>query len=334
VCLPWGGAAPDGDRADVVVTDLGTRHLPAGEARRRAGTADAIAPGRAAHKIDSTLRGNWADELAARLATHPRVAVVAAFPAAGRTCVGGVVREHGIPVAAATGGRDARRPIASSRPADLLDAAGVADVAHAADAAALAAWLRGDARRAVVVDAASDADLAVSAGLLAAAPDALVAGTAAALAALARTMAGPIARPGTGRCAPVGTPAIVVCGSRHPAAREQLRRLRARLGSPSGACAIAVVAPDDDRPGDPATVLRDLSARAAAARANLRPRTLIVLGGDTAAAVLGDVAMVVEGSHGVGVARCRSVDDPDLVVLARPGGFGGPDALVELVGST
>ena len=52
-----------------------------------------------AHKIDSTLRGNWAAEIRARAhVTGLRVLVVAAWPAMGRTCIGGVVHVRGASV--------------------------------------------------------------------------------------------------------------------------------------------------------------------------------------------------------------------------------------------
>src|SRR5688572_9319375 len=80
------------NKRDVLVVDLGSRHLDVDEARARAVAVEAISSRRRAHKLDSALRGHWADEVAARLAMAPGdAAVVAALPAAGRLVRGGVV---------------------------------------------------------------------------------------------------------------------------------------------------------------------------------------------------------------------------------------------------
>ena len=106
-----------------VVVDLASRHLSPLEAGARA----AVISAGAAHKIDSTLRGNWAHELVARQrASRRAVLVVPAFPAAGRTCVDGVVLVGGVPVAEGQAASDVRGPVRSSRPVDhLRDAGGV-----------------------------------------------------------------------------------------------------------------------------------------------------------------------------------------------------------------
>ena len=322
VCVPW-SVEPPAAGFDVVVADLGTRHVGAATAARRARQVREVGVARAAHKIDSTLRGNWARELAARA---QRCAVVAAFPAAGRTCVDGVMLDHGIPVADGHAGRDVRMPVHWSRPADHLAAARAGRVAHARDAAALDAWIAGT-ERFVVVDAADDGALGEAVALIARRADILLAGSAAAIGALARSLAPAGAR----RVAvpPVRAPVLVVVGSQHPVALDQLVRLEADLVATGRTDVSVLRAPAEPR--NPRRVLAALAGRAQAARRAVRPASLVVIGGDTAAAVLGDAPMIVEGTHGTGVARCRFVDD-DLVVLTRPGGFGGPDALVELVG--
>jgi uncharacterized protein YgbK (DUF1537 family) len=71
----------------------------------------------------------------------------------------------------------------------------------------------------------------------------------------------------------------------------------------------------------------------AATIADVRPRTVVVLGGDTAAAVLGDRTVLVGGMVAPGTAWCRR-DDGGPVWVTRSGAFGGPDALVELVSGT
>lgn len=321
----------DGVRADVV--DLRTRHATAPEARARAARAEAWPGGRHAHKIDSTLRGNWAAELAGRIgAGRRRIVVLAAFPAAGRVCRDGVVLDHGVPVAEGPAGRDPRHPVHDSEPAVHLARAGVM-VTAVRDADALTAWLaRGDVG-VVVVDATTDADVGAVARAVAAHPDVLLAGTAAAIGALADAI-GPGRRQSLDTA--LGTPVLVVVGSAHPMARRQVTTLVAAGGvadDGTGATAdapwLVLVAPDE--PGDPLAVCRALAARALARHDRRHDRTLVLVGGDTADAVLGERALTVEGSLGIGVARCHLVDDPSVTVVTKPGGFGDEGTLVRLL---
>ena len=76
--------------------------------------------------MDSGLRGNWAHEVAALLASGRRIGVLASFPDAGRQCVDGTVLVRGVPVADSAFGRDPRNPVTSSRPEDHLIDAGCA----------------------------------------------------------------------------------------------------------------------------------------------------------------------------------------------------------------
>ena len=72
------GPAPVAD-ARCTVIDLRSRHLGAGSAAQRMRSALRSAPVRA-HKIDSTLRGNWPDELAAAVGEGRRVLDRAGVP--------------------------------------------------------------------------------------------------------------------------------------------------------------------------------------------------------------------------------------------------------------
>jgi uncharacterized protein YgbK (DUF1537 family) len=59
--------------------------------------------------------------------------------------------------------------------------------------------------------------------------------------------------------------------------------------------------------------------------------TLVVVGGDTAAAVLGDAPMVVGGTLAPGVPWSRRADGRGPLVVTKAGGFGQPAALVDLL---
>jgi uncharacterized protein YgbK (DUF1537 family) len=73
-------------------------------------------------KLDSTLRGNVAVELSAALGAtrRPRVVVAPAFPAAGRTTVGGMQLVHGVPVHETEMRNDPRTPVREAHVPTLL----------------------------------------------------------------------------------------------------------------------------------------------------------------------------------------------------------------------
>jgi uncharacterized protein YgbK (DUF1537 family) len=330
---------PDAASGRVAVVDLGSRHLSPGAARDRA--ADVPDSGRAGHKIDSTLRGNWADELAARSGTRP-VLLVPALPELGRVCTGGEVLDHGRPVHAGAAGSDVRRRVTCSRPADLLRAAGVDDVVELAGADDVRRWLA-DPSGIVVADAETDAQIAVIVGAWVAAPAAVIlAGTSAALG-RAHTGTEPVATEPE-----VGGPVLAVCGSVHPLARAQLEfaerrgtpvtyladEITARELADHGSLVLATEIPigDVDEPLAVAAVA-GLARGVADLRARVDLGALVVIGGDTLAALVGDRPATVHGTVGPGTAWATIGDDP-LPVIARSGGFGSEAALDELLRDT
>jgi uncharacterized protein YgbK (DUF1537 family) len=87
--------------ADTIAVDTDTRRLTPEEASRHTATAYAqmSAPGQRLYKkIDSTLRGNWAAEVAGLHALAGMAIVAPAFPATGRTVRDGRVYVHGEPL--------------------------------------------------------------------------------------------------------------------------------------------------------------------------------------------------------------------------------------------
>jgi D-threonate/D-erythronate kinase len=259
-----------------------------------------------------------------------------ALPALGRVCVKGVVFNGGRPVH--EGQADPRQRIAGSRPAEHLRAAGASDVVElaAADLAAWAAAPRGFA----VVDASSDADLEA---LVALWPRSavLLSGTSAAIAASAGITAARVVRH-------INGPALVVCGSANPVARGQLA---AAVGSGTtvakdAASAISALAARRDTilatpmPNGPIDANRaDAEAARLAAQveevAAKAPRlaAIVVIGGDTAAAVLGTAPVRVLGSVAPGTAWLVS-SRYRLPVITRAGGFGDERALADLLWGT
>jgi uncharacterized protein YgbK (DUF1537 family) len=272
------------------VVDLGTRLL----SPDRAAAAVRALPRASweAHKIDSTLRGNWADEIRAR---GRRTLIVPGWPAMGRTCEGGVVHVHGAPVAA----------IRDRLPEAVL--LGGVD--------ALAAWLAsGDGVAAV--DVADTAALRLVASVAAAA-DVLVAGPAGAIGAVFRARSD---QPRLAEPPPLAAPITVVCGSATAVSREQVRRLR--------------IARPDVRIEQPPPVDGELTpevVRQLVAGLDVHSvGTLVVVGGDTTAALLGDRPRLVGGYAAPGMPWSVDEHGVGAVVVTKAGGFGGPDALVDL----
>ena len=311
---PLGTEASPG--ADIVVIDLASRHLSPAEARRR---ATSVAPG-AAHKIDSTLRGNWAHEVVGRRASSGRrVLVVPAFPAAGRTCADGVVLVDGHPVSSGAAASDLRGGVWSSRPSDHLLQAGATSV-DVVSRDTVRSWLD-DGRGAIAVcDAGTDDDLRTAVSHWASHRDVVLAGTAA-------TIAGAVAATVEPRGArmPVpelAGPALIVCGSLHPMALAQV--------AAAASAGATVLVPEPTEEGDPAAVAAALGVRALRALGANGFGTVVLIGGDTTAEVLGDTVVSVGGTVAPGVAWSQPWGESPLV-LTKPGGFGSPSTLVDLL---
>jgi D-threonate/D-erythronate kinase len=301
-----------------VVVDLASRHLSPLDAGARAAS---IGPS-AAHKIDSTLRGNWAHELVARQrATGRAVLVVPAFPAAGRTCVDGVVLVDGVPVAEGHAASDVRSPVRSSRPVDHLRDAGASGV-DSLRPDTVEGWFVSPSAPFAVCDAATPEDLDTVAKVWSQAPDVVLAGTAAMIAAAAALVSA-IGRRGP-RTRPVcAAPVLIVCGSLHPMARAQVAAVEA-----AGASVLLASSREDDYAS---AIAESLGSAARDALVGGAYRTVMVVGGDTAAAVLGDHVVQVGGTLAPGVAWCRPWGDAGALLLSKPGGFGTPSTLVDLL---
>jgi len=302
---------------DLHLFDLRSRHLPTDEAAARLRAVIERHPGLRAHKIDSTLRGGWPAEVSALARAGRPVLMVPAFPAAGRTCIDGTVLVHGVPVHETAFGRDPRSPITDARPAArITGAVSVRDLAAAR--AALA-----EGARIVIADARTDEDVAALAAHAAAHPDLVLVGPAAVVSALVRCLG-----PDCASTVPasVAGPLLVVSASQHPVAQAQLAELEQR--------GIEVLRPPgDSQIQDAELVLAEL-ARTVHARLDLDVTiaTVVVVGGDTAAAVIGDAAVTVEGTLGVGIA-VGSVElrGRRLRLVTEPGGFGAAGTLVDVL---
>jgi uncharacterized protein YgbK (DUF1537 family) len=123
-------AARQAASADVVVVNTRTRQLSPEVARRAVTRAIGTVPEARliVKRVDTTLRGNIGAELEAALVVlrrrdpGARALLVPAFPAAGRTTVGGIHLVDGVPVAETDAATDPFSPVRVSRVTTLLSA--------------------------------------------------------------------------------------------------------------------------------------------------------------------------------------------------------------------
>ncbi len=301
--LPRGGVAVTSD----------SRHLSAADAAQRVravldGLSD-VPHTRWYKKIDSTLRGHIGSELDAMLDVlgHPQAIVCPAFPAQERSLHDGYLVGAAVPIA----GLHVPTVIASQsrRRVHAVSLAAVRAGSGALGDRLVSACARG--AQLLVVDAMTDADLGViveAAGT--ALPAALLCGSAGLLGALALTAPAALFRRDTQideideaeraaqRAARDG-PVLIVVGSGSRRAHEQIASARARgmrtvaVGEESLPDAVDTLVLHLPRPDDRALdgpIARHAATLLAEATLSaidrLRPRLLLLVGGDTAITVL------------------------------------------------
>ena len=228
--------------ADVVVLSTETRDLDAGDAAAIVAdvTARCVANQRAAprwlyKKIDSALRGHPRDELRATMtaAGATRALVAPAFPAEGRTTVGGRQLIDGAPLEASRfGGAGATSDlVALLRSDDAMPIVRLDLAAVRGPAAASRQMLDDGAPGILVADAETEADLLALARAASDSRLRVLCGTAG----FARHLA--VTLPFAGSLPPVTIPTrrtgppLVVAGSQHEATRRQVEAAR-RAGVP------------------------------------------------------------------------------------------------------
>ena len=342
-------------------------------------------------KIDSTMRGSVAGQVAGALAAwsqiHPAALAIIcpAYPAMGRTVKDGVLLVNGEPVAATAIGRDPVTPVRTSQIVELVPGSVPVTLgpgtAHD-HAETLLRATRGGAR-VLVIDAGSEPDLSALArgiGILGArAVPVGAAGLAIAMALVwgAVTLSDSAAadtRQGDLDCADAdrteGT-TLVVVSSLHEVSRLQAEALvrsvpaddllvlepsfdellgliepdalRSWLADclPIGSAlpgVVVVLSPSErrDRTGGSELVARALAAVAEAIVERGRTGALVLLGGDGARAVLqrlGAESVHVNGAVKEGIPRgvIESGRAAGMTVVTKAGGFGKPEAIVEVV---
>lgn len=306
VAAAWGGpvvVSVHPDRRPGSVVDLGSRRCDPAEAAARAATSGCPPTGWRAHKIDSTLRGNWVAELEAlQQVSGRRILLMAAWPEMGRTCVDGVVCVHGAPIADLRGhvpGLGVLRTVAEVR-----------------------RWLGGDGSSSwAACDVADTAAMLEVASLVGRHESVLVAGPAGPLGAVFAAWHGRAVRNERRR---LRGPALVVCGSATPVAGRQVSELRRRHPE------VEVLSAPSHGGGelDPEVAVA-LATEARRRVAEGGHRTVVLVGGDTAAAFLGDAPRSVGGTVLPGLPWSVGADT-GVVVVTKAGAFGDDDTLVRI----
>ena len=119
-------------------------------------------------------------------------------------------------------------------------------------------------------------------------------------------------------------PIVVVCASLHPISRVQIANV-ATMG-------IDVATSSEIRVEDPGRVAIEVAERAHHLVADRGASSVVLIGGDTAEAFLGDAVVRVFGSIDVGVGVSEAVvRGRRLRIASKPGGFGTANTLVDLV---
>lgn len=303
------GPSVESERCCVV--DIGSRHLTREDAQARMAEIVARPADHRAHKMDAGLRGNWALEIEVLLQAGFKVAVICAFPDAGRVCRDGVVYIHGLPVLESVFGNDPLNRPVSSRPAEVLEHYGVTGD-----------W--------VVWDAADNDEMQRNIRR-AIAEDRVVIGAAGAIGAFAweflpASPADSITLPG---------PAVVVCGSLNELSRQQIEAAGLPIQTVGDNVDFSNAATILATPM-PAGGITDEEALAMAAdvASVLRSRweqigTLMVIGGDTVAAIVANDPLECLGTVEPGIpvsmyeGRC---------LITKGGGIGQPASVRNVLG--
>ena len=346
---------------DVLACTTQTRHLSADVAAAR--VADVVralagaAPKLLLKKIDTTLRGHVAAELAAALRTCGRrhLLVAPAAPTQGRTMRGGEVFVHRVPLRQSNAAGDALSPAASLPLAELLlqNVAGIHAHVLTRDAPLKLAGDSGP--HAYPADAETDSDLdRIAAFALRYCDDILLAGATGIGAALAHSLAECRDVPACPEISPKASTGRVlfVVGSRTAVTTEQLARLRAadaeeivvpvehlsRVPAAAGAQfrkpVSLILRPQAGGRGRSDEVARILAQMAVALMHSLEVRGLVLTGGDTAAAVfdalgIRECVLVGEIMPGIPIGRLAG-RHRSMLVVTKSGGYGDRDALVRI----
>ena len=348
----WPDAGQDHDLVECL--DLNTRALDGARAARAHASALGMidAADRMIYKtVDSSLRGNWAEEIAATLAASDRrICVLApAYPEFDRHTRSGVQFVSGVPTHEGPAGSDPVRPVTEARIWVPLAAAGLDVVrvsGHENLSSVLSTAMGADQRlrTVVVVDAWTKEHLSeIARAVEPFGSEIVVAGSPGLFEAL-------LPPPAHGCLAHGGrsTRTLTAVGSLHPCSRAQVAHLErcgipvvtvyadtraSALRSELGAIleargdAVVVTSPSSDGPSPLPVMSQAVSDIACGSR----EVGLVLVGGDTARSVLGDAQVRATTASGVvtpGVPVLQlALPLGPCQVITKAGGFGDPSLL-------
>ena len=355
------GAAPAG----LPVRNTASRTLPPASAAAAVHAALADVPqgwrGILVKKIDTALRGPLGAELDAAIDAvgASEAFVVPAIPEVGRTTRDGVQHADGVPVDRTAFARDPGNPVRDARVGAVVETTsrrragvvGLADV-RAGGIAAAVERLRREGATIVVCDAETDDDLGRVVAAVLERPRPLVLAGSTGLARTLRTALGVTTdRPPLDVAPACDAGVLVVVGSLHPVARAQVAALgdRARVAvverdhaGPGHAAATWLAAGDTavlttpPVAGDGARIAASLAAAACAALERTRPGALVLVGGESAQAVLAALGvewLAIDDAPAPLAVRGRIAGGglAGLRVVTKGGSTGPPDRLRRLV---
>ena len=294
----------------VLGVDSGSRSLPGLQAAETAArlTGQLASCSILYKTVDSTLRGHVKAELEASFEASGRKHLVfaPAFPAAGRTTVGGVQLVNGIPVAETAYGRDPVHAVRHSALADLVPAS---------------------IARVTLLNASTQEELDTQVASFPEPETILWVGSPGMASALARRLL-PVVQPAA-ELGPLSGDILVVVGSANPRSHRQGDRLADASGVTLFRCPEA-------REHDPAALLGRLSQTAAETLSSPLFGALIATGGDTMEAILDRLGVhtfevLQELEPGFPLGRFELAGGRALLIAMKAGGFGDEDALLRAV---
>ena len=301
-----GRGRPPRQAGAVVAVDCGSRSASCSAAAARVAAVTARLAGHDVlyKTVDSTLRGHVTAELEACFKASGRKTLVfaPAFPAAGRTTVGGIQRVDGVPVSDSVYGRDPVHPARQSALAELVPAC---------------------VENVVLLDAATQEELDAQIAALPDPESILWVGSPGMASALARHLV-PVATPATSIRAMEGD-VLVVIGSANPRSHRQAERIDQTRG-------VTLLRVPGERQDDPTAVLHRLSAEASRVLLSGSFGALIATGGDTMEAIVDrlgvrEFEILQELEPGFALGRSTLDTGRQLMLAMKAGGFGDDDAL-------
>ena len=272
-------------------------------------------------KTDSTLRGHIGAELSAAVESWPGCSLmyVPAYPALGRTVRNGRLYVDNIPVEQTSFANDPLSPVLTGWIARVIAKEYTGRVRQLT----VDDPLPGDLEPAIYIcDGTTEEHVRHRASEAVRSERLLAAGPAGFLREWLRGL--PIARNSLRR-RPAANTGLIVNGSLHPRSREQVKRFRSSW---------AVLESAEEREPHPSAPARRLASEAASILRRDCHDALVVIGGETAQAILDELNIselipLGELLPGVPASEAR-LDGRPLIVISKAGGFGPPDVLIQI----